>query len=329
MRVNAIVIGYHGERWLPYCLATLQDAAGDCCRVVLVDNGGNGDVTGLGLDEKSSIVLETPRRMGFAEANNFALQQVGLEAGAVCFLNQDTRSQPGWLEACLECLERYPDVGAVSPLLRNYDDTDWDSAFLTCARESDRLADAIRSDLKWDDFFEVPRVTAAAMVVRSDVLRKVGPFDPVYGSYYEDYDLCLRIRRAGYRVGVCSQGTVCHYSGSSTTTSKAERKRMRQVIRNRAILRFREAGTRRFRSIVSYFATTFPRNLARGICRTPSSQLVSVQLSAHRSLLSLLPRLASARADAREWQRYLDGLGWSRDPGEALEDAVAPIGATD
>ena len=308
--VDVIVVGYHGERWLRECLSTLRDPMGGGCRVVLVDNGGNGDIASLRLDEEPTIVLETPRQMGFAEANNFALQQVGLEAGAVCFLNQDTRSQPGWLEACLECLERYPGVGAVSPLLRNYDDTDWDPAFLTCSRESHRLTNAISRWTKRDDFYEVPRVTAAAMVVRSDVLREVGPFDPLFGSYYEDYDLCLRICRAGYRVGVCGRGTVCHYSGSSTTTKEAERKRMRQVIRNRVILRCREAGGHRLRSILSYFATSFPRNLARGIRQTTSSQPVSVQLAAHLGLLAHFPRLISARADQRAWSAYLNRIGW-------------------
>ena len=38
---DVIVIGYHGERWLPDCLATLQDAGGDCSRVVLVDSPGS------------------------------------------------------------------------------------------------------------------------------------------------------------------------------------------------------------------------------------------------------------------------------------------------
>lgn len=327
--VDVIVIGFQGERWLPECLESLQKAVGGGCRIVLVDNGGNGDVSEFGLDSGSSVVLRTPRRMGFAEANNFALQQVGLESQAVCFLNQDTLSEPGWLEACLECLTEHPDVGAVSPLLRNYDDTGWDSGFLACAGKSDRLLAIINGQAGGDDFFEVPRVTAAAMVVRSDVLREVGPFDPIYGSYYEDYDLCLRIRRAGFRVGVCTRGTVRHYSGSSTTSEEAEHKRMLQVIRNRAILRFREAGVRRMRSMLSYFAATFPWNLVRGICRTPSSQPVRVQLAAHASLLSELPRLASAQTDAEEWQRYLKDLGCSRKSGEPLENAVAPMGATD
>ena len=183
---EVVVVDYHGKRWLPDCLVTLRDATGDDCRIVFVDNGGNGDIARLGLDEESAVVLTAPRRMGFAEANNFALQQVGLEAGAVCFLNQDTLSEPGWLAACLECLENNPNVGAVSPLLRNYDNTGWDPGFFDCARESAQLLELLNNQSGADDFCEVPRVTAAAMIVRSDVLRQVGPFDPIYVSYYED-----------------------------------------------------------------------------------------------------------------------------------------------
>ena len=308
--VQIVVISYHGVRWLANCFETLRNGLPAAAQVTLVDNGGENGLDNLALDGLPCTVLETPKPMGFAEANNFALQQVGLESDAVCFLNQDTRSAPGWLEACINCLRQDSTIGAVSPLLKTYDWNGWDPGFIACAGKSVEFKEFERTGSCLTNFIEIPEVTAAAMVVRTEVLRKVGPFDPIYGSYYEDYDLCLRIRDAGYRVGICSSAKVAHYSGSATTTLQAERKRMRQIIRNRAILGIRSSGQKRFSAMIHQFFPRFTWNLCRGIFRTASSQPPSVQVAAHWDLLGCAGRLVSERRDRAEWHAYLRNLGW-------------------
>ncbi|RMG04363.1 MAG: glycosyltransferase family 2 protein, partial [Planctomycetota bacterium] len=189
--------------------------------VILVDNGGNSTLERFA-DRDDITVLATPHSLGFAEANNFALTHGPIHGDFVCFLNQDTVSNEDWLEACADCLRRDPSIGAVSPLITNYDATDWDEAFRTCARANAALSDRLREGVSADTsdlppFVPVPEITAAAMVVRVEALRKSGPFDPIFGSYYEDYDLCRRIAAAGYQVGICTRGRVGHFGGSVST----------------------------------------------------------------------------------------------------------------
>jgi N-acetylglucosaminyl-diphospho-decaprenol L-rhamnosyltransferase len=308
--IDVIVVGYQGKRWLPECITTLRDA-GHPLRLVLVDNGGGNDIDQLPVSALPHIVLQTPRPLGFAEANNFALQHGGPWGEAVCFLNQDTRSQPGWLDACRQCLHDDVHRGAVTPLLRTYDLSGWDPGFWDCAKQSLEFCQTVDDGGAMEPYYEVPVATAAALVVRTAALRKSGPFDPIFGSYYEDYDLCRRIRAAGYTIGICTQATVAHYSGSSTVTQQARRKRMRQIIRNRAIHRIRQADSGRARAVVEEFLLRFPRNLLRGIAHTPSSQPPSVQLAAHWDLLRVAGRLASREEDVRVWEQYLAQIQWS------------------
>lgn len=308
--MTVLIVAYHGAPWLPACLSTLVAASSGRVHLCLVDNSGNGDSIPERIPEMDYEVLRTPRPLGFAEANNFALQQLVGRSEFVCLLNQDTQSGPGWLDTCEQLLRDRPDWGAVSPLLRTYDGSDWDPGFRECMSKSPALMEAARGGALPRDCYEVPRVTAAAVVVRMQALLESGPFDPIFGSYYEDYDLCDRIRRAGYRVGICGAATVCHFSGSSTTTEAAHRRRMRQIARNRAILRIREGDARRWPRIADHLVFILPRNLFRGLLRTPSSQPLTVQLGAQWDLLRQWRRLVSSRCDSSAFGEYLGQLGW-------------------
>lgn len=283
---------------------------------MLVDNFGNSVISDLDLDAFQHQVLKTPRPMGFAEANNFALIHADELGKYIIFLNQDTRSDGCWVDPCIDFLENHPSTGALTPLTVNHDDSGYEPYFLECARKSPAFAQDQDAGGALGTFYETPVIPAAAMVVRRAVLEEVGPFDPIYGSYYEDYDLCQRIRRAGYNVGICSGGTIQHYSGSATTTVEAERRRARWVTRNRVILKQREGGHGPG-GLLAHFLFTFPRGLARSLLRRAGAKPLRPYLAAHWDLLRLAPRLVSKRCDETLWRRYLTEIGWPRTEGMA------------
>jgi GT2 family glycosyltransferase len=63
--------------------------------------------------------------------------------------------------------------------------------------------------------FEVFWAKAAAIVVRSDVFRKVGGFDEDYFIYYDEVDLCWRIRLLGYNVVTVPTARIYHLGGGT------------------------------------------------------------------------------------------------------------------
>ena len=305
--VSIVLVGYHGDDWLATCTSTLANASSERLHLVLVDNAGNHRIDQLPLGRFKSEVLDTPRPMGFAAANNFALVNASHLNDVVIFLNQDTISPAGWIDACLGEFDREERLGAVSPLIRTYTDDGWDPSFLACLDEDQLRAVDGSAALSC---IHVKNVPAAALLVRKDVLRKTGPFDPIFGSYYEDYDLCRRIRQAGYRVGFATGARVRHFSGSTTTTRERELERMRLIIRNRFIYELREARSSRFQRVLRRFIADFPRRLARGLARTASSQPPTVTLRAYADLTRIFRRLVSERRDASAWQAYLHEIGW-------------------
>jgi GT2 family glycosyltransferase len=303
-----LLVAYHGDSWLPGCLDTLAGASAETIHLVLVDNSGNTILDDLDLSAFDTEILSTPRPMGFAEANNFALMEASRLANTVLFLNQDTKSPPGWVDACTRVLETYPELGAVSPCIRTYEDDGWDPSFLVCLSEEQEAR--LKANSVETEVIPTQNAPAPALLVRTDVLLETGPFDPVYGSYYEDYDLCRRIREQGRQIGFCRDARVRHFSGGSTTTEEQERRRMRQVIRNRVLYELREGDRPRWRAALDRFLRDFPHRLARGLAGTPSSQPPRVTLQAYGDLLRLGRRLASSSHDEAKWNEYLADLGW-------------------
>ncbi|MFT7512311.1 MAG: N-acetylglucosaminyl-diphospho-decaprenol L-rhamnosyltransferase [Candidatus Omnitrophota bacterium] len=303
MKVHVIIVGWNGDDWLPDCLTSLAGASVDRLHLVLVDNHNNPCIPDLDVSAFQTTILKTPKPMGFAEANNYALVHADWkEDGLVLFLNQDTRSAAGWIDRCLACFQQSPELGALSPGVRTLEDDDWDAAYKVCAKDTRSMP-----GMDWQSVHEI---TAAAMLVRASVLRKVGPFDPIFESYYEDYDLCRRIREAGSEVGICPDAHLYHFNGSITRDVAAERRRMRWIARNRIITRIRESGDDRIKAVLKNFLVTLPINLARGVARRPSAQPVGVSLQVIRDLIRLSPRLVSASTDDAAWQKYLQSIGW-------------------
>jgi GT2 family glycosyltransferase len=310
MSCSLIIVAYHSDSWLPACIETLSEVVPTQTHLVLVDNTGNSCIGDIDLSSFDAEILNCEAPLGFAAANNFALVKSRKLREFVAFVNQDTRSNEDWLTPCLECLRELPGVAAVTPLTMNYDSADWDPYFLECARKSPGFASEVDGHGRFDPFYEVPVIPAAAMLVRTETLRIVGPFDPIYDSYYEDYDLCYRLIRAGYRAGVCTAGRICHHGGSATTSVAAERRRARWVTRNRVIVRQREFEGSRLLAFLQHWAFVFPRDLARSLLRRPGAKPPGPYLAAHWDLLKLAPRLVSARRDAAAWQTYLHDIGW-------------------
>lgn len=320
-KVTVILVAYHADRWLPGCIKTLADASSERIHVVLVDNAGNTIIESLDLSRLDCEIVKTPRPMGFAEANNYALAHASRLEDVILFLNQDTLSSRGWIDDCMACMRKNPQLGALSPLLRTYEWDGWDKdfvAFVARSGQSDQLDLLDHPEKTW---FEVDDAPAPALFVRTDVLEKIGPFDPIYGSYYEDMDLCLRIRRLGFKIGFHTSARIAHYNGSVTTTPEKELKRSRLIIRNQMIFKLRQQGDARLPMVLKILFQEFPRRLIRGVLQTSSSKPPAVVLKAYGDLAKIGWRLVSAQSDNDAWTSYLAEMGWPH--------AIPGLNATD
>lgn len=303
MIVSVVIIGYRGDPWLPKCIASLKPDPRHEIQLLLVDNFDTPCLKSLRSENLKTTIIKTPKPLGFAEANNFALVNGGLHSDVVVFLNQDTWSENQWIPVCANLLESNREVCAVTPTIRQYDSDNHDPSFAECLSH----AAAATSKTDWQ---RVVRAPAAALAVRTSTLKTTGPFDPIFGSYYEDYDLCHRLSQHG-NIVVSNECWVRHFSGSATTTPEAQRKRMVQIIRNRLIFEARTCERSRMLRMGRYYLKDLPINILRGLLATESSQPIGVTLKANVEILKIMHRLLSGSCDKRKWEDYLTKVRWT------------------
>ena len=315
MGVSIILIAYYADAWLPACVESLKEASKGRLHLVLGDNAGNTVVDRLDYSAFEYEIIDFPHPMGFADANNHALAHAARLEDYVLFLNQDTVGRPGWIDRCVDCFERSAELGAVSPMIWTYDWEGWDGDFLSFVSASHQNAELDTTDPAAGDWFEVKDAPAPALLVRTDILHRIGPFDPIFGSYYEDVDLCFRVRKQGYKIGFCKAGAIGHYNGSTTTDRARELKRTRQIIRNQTICKLRETEGSRAMRLARMGVSDFPKRLLRGLLGR-SAQAPSAIVKAYWDIFKLSGRLASRTRDEAVWHAYLRELGWpDRIPG--------------
>lgn len=187
-------------------------------------------------------IREVHPNRGFTGGNNAILDTaLRWPTPPDCFLllNSDTIVRPGAIEALLSALERHPRAGAVGPALVSPEGTLQTSCFRDPTPFTEFLRAARTGPI--DRFFRSRLVSKpcphgegphdwtsfAAAAIRRETLQQVGTFDEGYYLYFDDPDLCLRIRRAGWEIAHCPEATIVHLEGAANDVPSSLRERKR------------------------------------------------------------------------------------------------------
>lgn len=209
-RVGVVIVHYGGAGPTLRCLrSVLQDPSPVERRIVVVDNSNN--LSPL----EGGEVLSCPDNPGFGEGVNRGVRFLAEAAGdAVVALNHDVEVLPGFLDAALHTLAR-PGVGAAGgPLFFPDGRTLWSAGGavlwpLGVVIQYRSLGRVWRSRA-------VGFLPGAALAFRWEAFQEVGGFDPRFFMYHEDLDLCLRLRRAGWKLWYSPALAAVHHLGAAT-----------------------------------------------------------------------------------------------------------------
>lgn len=230
--VATVILNWNGRQYLQKFLPPLQKTTYQNHRIVVADNASTDDsVELLDTDFPEVELIRLDRNHGFAGGYNLALQSI--ESPYVCLLNSDVRVTPGWLEPLVKILDEQEDVAAVQPkILSEQMPTHFEYAgaaggFLDkwgypfCRG---RILDELEADHgQYDTPTDIFWASGAALLIRTDLFRRLGGFDADYFAHWEEIDLCWRLRRAGYRI-VCEPASTVYHVGGGTLAYQSPRK---------------------------------------------------------------------------------------------------------
>jgi GT2 family glycosyltransferase len=218
-RVVAVVVSMNDAIWLKSCIRAVADANHPNIALVVVAN----DCTDSTIDvcKASPIpvkILQTRSRLGFAAANNIALHWA-IDQGFdyVMLLNADTVAHPSSIAVLARFLDTRPDYGVVGSLQFEYGDSSW-SEWNKWSQDTVRHAQELGEHIVKsgnDVWLEHNYVQGAAMMFRIASIPRVGLLDTVYGSFYEETDLCRRHALAGLKTAIVFGSKVQHFGGGN------------------------------------------------------------------------------------------------------------------
>lgn len=223
--VAIVIVSYNCREPLRQCLSSLQ-AGGAIAHVIVIDNAsGDGSADMMREEFPSVQLIVNAENRGFAAACNQGIRATTDEF--VLLLNPDTVVGPDALARLLTVMHQEPKVGACGPRILGPDGTLQPSCrrFPTLGRviaDEFGLRGAYRmSGWAHDDTREVDQLMGACLMVRRAALNEVGAFDERFFLYFEEVDLCWRLRASGWRVQFVHDATIMHVGGASSRPIRA------------------------------------------------------------------------------------------------------------
>jgi len=224
--ISIIVVNYNTRDLLEECLRALLSNPPACgFEVFVVDNSSrDGSRTLLARRFPQCTVIGNRRNLGFARAANQAYR---MSRGEYCLvMNPDLRVLPGSVQTLWEFMESHPDVGIVFPKLYNPDGSLQYSCrtFHTIGTillrrtplgrllpNSRILKDHLMTDWDHNTVREVDWALGGCMMVRREAVPDSQLFDERFFLYFEEVDLCYRMKKTPWKVIYNPEAAVIHH----------------------------------------------------------------------------------------------------------------------
>jgi len=230
-KASIIIVSYNTKALLERCFDSVRASAGALAyEIIVVDNGSSdGSVEYVKENFPSVALIESAENLGFAAANNLGFKKARGEY--VVLLNSDAFLVGDSLATSVRLMDAAPEVGLAGGRLVGEDGSWQPSArsfpgiwndFLTLSGLAGRYRESRifgRPDMTYidqDRDLSCDWVPGAFTIVRKPILDELGAFDERYFLYFEEVDLCRRIKRAGWKIAYWPAIKVIHIGGAST-----------------------------------------------------------------------------------------------------------------
>jgi GT2 family glycosyltransferase len=234
VELSVVIVNWRTRDLLHACLRSLREAmgerleAGEAELIVVENASGDGSAEMVAAEFPEARLIVNEENRGYAAANN---QGIAAARGRdVMLLNPDTEVPREAVERLEACLRERPRCGAAAPMLVHPDGRPQPSlrgfptplALLGAVTGLARLAPAgsalagYRPRSLPATAMPVEQPMTSCLLLRGEALREVGGFDETFPIFFNDVDLCWRLREAGWEIWFVPEARVVHHLGAST-----------------------------------------------------------------------------------------------------------------
>jgi len=233
--VSVVIVSFNTRDILRNCLdALFEHRRGIELEVFVVDNNSHdGSAAMVKNDFPSVVLIANNQNLGFAAANNQAFRLA--KGNYIILLNPDAYIRPLSIQNCVKFMDLTPECGLcggkiispagnLEPSARRFPSAL--SKFLALSGLRGKFPQSrLLTYYEFGGFaytkpLEVDWVPGTFTIVRKAMLDKIGVFDERFYIYYEETDLCMRAKLAGWKIYFIPDAEVTHIGGASSKTRK-------------------------------------------------------------------------------------------------------------
>jgi GT2 family glycosyltransferase len=235
--ISILIVSYNTKDLLRKCLNNvIENSQGLSYEIIIVDNASKDGSPEMVAAEFPQIrLIRSDINLGFGPANNVAYQ--ASQGKYIILLNSDAFLHPRTLNLSLDKVKSDASIGLGGARLINSDGSWQPSArlFPSLLNEFLQLSGLAakypkskffgRFNMTWKSANEpclVDWVPGAFAIIPRIVLEKLGFFDEIFFLYYEEVDLCFRIKQADYKIWYFPDVVVTHLGGESAKTQSSQ-----------------------------------------------------------------------------------------------------------
>jgi GT2 family glycosyltransferase len=228
-KVAIVILNWNQWEITAQCLHSIAKLDYPDFGVILVDNASDSpapaEITAILPD---TVLIRNPANFGFGKGNNPGIRQA-MDSGAefVWLLNNDTVVMPDTLRRLIDKISESEKNGAAGTEILDFDHKTvlvWGGGkvnmrrFYTCNLRA--ANPSVRPDY----------LTAASLLLRTEALKETGLFDENFFMYWEDVDLCFRLKQNGWTLAVADGAKILHLEGCSSESVAKDYYAFRSVI---------------------------------------------------------------------------------------------------
>jgi hypothetical protein len=226
--LSIIIVHYKTRELTLQCLRSIREFRPHVSHeILLIDNGSQDGIGAVVAEQFPEVrLIETGRNDGFSQANNLGI--VNVHGKYLLLLNSDTKILEPVFDRLVQYMDSHPEVGCVGPQHVGANGRHQ----VSYGKFPDLFSEVIRKIVDYQIALNDPNIrgylaafcsaeqevdwlSGSCLLLRREALCQAGLLDEAFFMYFEDIDLCKRLRDLGWKVVYCPMSKILHYSGQS------------------------------------------------------------------------------------------------------------------